>query len=188
MGTIFLAVTGTQGSGKSVFTDIAKKKYQIPTYRLGNIIFEECKKRGLELNGRNIAKMASALRYEEGEQAIAGKAIPAIKELIQDKPKMLLIDGIRSFSELALLRTEFGNIKLVAIISSLKVRKERVESRRRIDHESEGDFEEREQRELGFGLGDAITKADYYLLNDGISKREFIRRIEQLLEKIMDNK
>ncbi|MBK5113301.1 MAG: AAA family ATPase [Candidatus Heimdallarchaeota archaeon] len=188
MGTIFLAVTGTQGSGKSVFTDIAKRKYKIPTYRLGNIIFDECKKRGLEINGRNIAKMAAALRYEEGDQAIAGKAIPAIKELIQNNPKMLLIDGIRSFSELALLRAEFGEIKLVAIISSLKVRKERVEARKRIDHESEGDFQEREQRELGFGLGDAITKADHYILNDGISKSEFISKIEELLERIMDNK
>ncbi len=188
MGTIFLAVTGTQGSGKSVFTEVAKTKYNIPTFRLGDIIFDECKKRGLELNGRNIAKMASALRFEEGDQAIAGRAIPAIKELIQDEPKMLLIDGIRSFSELALLRAEFGDVKLVAIISSLKTRKDRIEARKRIDHESEGDFEEREQRELGFGLGDAITKADYYILNDEISKKEFIQKIEQLLEKIMRKK
>jgi len=188
MGTLFLALTGTQGSGKSVFTDIAKKKYQIPTYRLGNIIIEECKKRGLEVNGRNMAKMASALRYEEGNQAIARKALPAIKELIQDNPKMLLIDGVRSYSELALLRAELGEIKLVAVISSLKIRKQRVETRRRIDHESEGDFEEREQRELSFGLGDVITKADHYLLNDNISKKEFIREIEHLLERILDNK
>lgn len=188
MGTLFLALTGTQGSGKSVFTDIAKRKYQIPTYRLGTIIIDECKERGLEVNGRNMAKMASALRYEEGNQAIARKALPAIKELIQDNPKMLLIDGVRSYAELALLRAELGEIKLVAIISSLQIRKQRVEARKRIDHESEGDFEEREQRELGFGLGDVITKADHYILNDDISKQEFIRKIEQILEKILDNK
>ena len=188
MGTLFLALTGTQGSGKSVFTDIAKRKYLIPTYRLGTIIIEECKKRGLQVNGRNMAKMASALRYEEGNQAIARKALPAIKELIQDNPKMLLIDGVRSYAELALLRAEFGEIKLVAIISSLQIRKQRVEARKRIDHESEGDFEEREQRELGFGLGDVITKADHYILNDDISKKEFIRKIEQILERILNNK
>ncbi len=46
MTTIFVAITGTQGSGKSVFTEIAQKKYNIPTYRMGNIIVEECESRG----------------------------------------------------------------------------------------------------------------------------------------------
>ncbi|MGC9778469.1 MAG: AAA family ATPase [Candidatus Heimdallarchaeota archaeon] len=184
MATVIFAVTGTQGSGKTVFTEIAKKQYKIPTFRLGDVIVEECKNRELEVNGRNMAKMAIVLRYEGGDQAIARKALPAIKDLLKDKPKMILIDGIRSYTELSFFRAELGDVKLVAIISSLNVRKERVEARKRIDHESKGDFEEREQRELGFGLGDVITKADYYILNENISKRQFIRQIENLLAKI----
>ena len=185
METVILAITGAQGSGKTVFTDIAKKKYKIPTYRLGDIIEEECKNRGLELNGKNMAKMAIVLRFEGGDQAIARKALPAIKELLKDNPRIILIDGVRSFAELSLLRAELGEIKLIAVIASLNIRKERVEARKRIDHNSKGDFEEREQRGLGFGLGDVITKADYYILNENISKKQFIRQIENLLEKII---
>ncbi len=185
MTTIYLAVTGTQGAGKSVFTEIAKEKYKIPTFRLGDIIIEECQKRGLEVNGRNMAKMASVLRYENGDQAIAREALPKIKKLVSSKPKLLLIDGVRSYTELALLKAELGEVILVAIISSLKTRKDRVEKRKRIDNEIKGDFEEREQRELGFGLGDVITKADFFILNEGLTLEEFTLQIEQLLEKIM---
>lgn len=185
MVTIFLAVTGTQGSGKTVFTDVAKEKYKIPTFRLGQIIVDECQKRGLELNSRNMGKMATVLRYESGDQSIVRRALPDIKKMAEISPELMLIDGVRSFTELTFLREELGEVILVAIIASLRVRKQRVEARKRIDHENTGDFEEREQRELGFGLGDVITKADYYILNEDITKNEFIEQINKLLTKIL---
>ena len=183
--TRIIAVTGTQGSGKSVFTGIANKKYQIPTYRLGNVIIQECKERGMAVNGRNMAKMASILRFEGGNQAVAQKALPAIRELYEKKPKAILIDGIRSFSELSLFREAFGEVTLVAIISTLKTRRKRIKARKRLDHKYEGDFEEREQRELGFGLGNVITKADYYILNENLTKEQFINEIERLLQELL---
>lgn len=186
MTTIFLAITGAQGAGKSIFTDIAKNKYNIPTYRLGNIIIEECEKRGLEINGRNMGKMSSILRYEGGEQVIASKSISAIQKALEKRPKLLIIDGIRSYVELSYFREKFTDVRLVAIISSLKKRKQRVETRKRIDLGTLGDFEEREQRELGFGLGNVLTKADYFILNEDINKEEFIKQIENLLKQILD--
>lgn len=188
MKTILLAVTGTQGSGKTVFTEVAKEKYAIPTYRMGNVIIEECQKRGLEVNGKNMAKMSSILRFEGGDQAIAAKSLPAIKEFLEQKPKLILIDGIRSYSELAFFKEELGDIILVAVITTLKERKRRVEERKRIDNESKGDFEEREFRELKFGLGDVITKADYFILNEGINLDEFKKEIEKLLTMIIKSK
>jgi len=185
MPTKIIAVTGTQGSGKSVFTDIARKKYHIPTYRLGEVIIQECKKRGMEVTGRNMAKMASILRFEAGEQAVAQKALPAIKALQEKQPVAILIDGIRSFSELSLFREEFGEVILVGIISTLKTRQERVIARKRLDHKTKGDFEEREQRELGFGIGNVLTKADYYILNENLTKKEFVEQIERLLEQLL---
>jgi dephospho-CoA kinase len=186
MKTIFLAITGTQGSGKSVFTNIAREKYAIPTFRMGEIIIQECKKRGLEVNGRNMAKMASVLRFEGGKQVIAQKSVPIIKEITKAKPKVVIIDGVRSYDELVHFRQELGDVRLIAILSSLKTRKERVEKRKRIDAGgTTGDFEEREERELGFGLGDAITKADYFILNEEITKKQFISHIVKLLEKII---
>ncbi|MFW9922016.1 MAG: AAA family ATPase [Candidatus Thorarchaeota archaeon] len=185
MPTIFLAVTGTQGSGKSVFTEVAKEKYQIPSFRLGDIVITECEKKGLEVNGKNMAKMATMLRYEKGPQAIAAMAVPKIKKFIKDNPKLILIDGVRSHAELAYLEEELGEVILVAIITTLSTRKQRIEARKRIDNETMGDFEEREQRELGFGLGDVITKADHFILNEGITKEAFTHQIEELLEKII---
>jgi dephospho-CoA kinase len=183
--TIFIAVTGAQGSGKSVFTEIAKEKFDIPTYRLGNVIIAECERRGLKINGFNMGKMASVLRHEFGDQSITRLALPEIKELAASNPEIILIDGVRSFTELTFLRDELGEVVLVAIIASLKVRKKRVEARKRIDNLNKGDFEEREHRELGFGLGNVITKADYYILNEDLTKREFIRQIDRLLSRIL---
>ena len=183
--TIFLAVTGTQGSGKTVFTEIAKEKYKIPTFRLGDIIVKECKKRGIEVNGKNMGKLAVVLRYEKGPQAIAMDSLPFIQKFIKDNPKLVIIDGIRSDAELACFKREFSDVRLVAVISSYKIRKKRVEARKRVDLGSDGDFEEREYRELRFGLGEIITKADYYILNDELTKKEFISKIEGLLEKIL---
>lgn len=185
MTTTYLAVTGTQGSGKSVFTDVIKNKLNIPTFRLGNIIIEEIKNKGIKLTGRNMAKMASMLRYDGGDQVIAQKALPKILKLAESQPKLILIDGIRSYSELAFFREHLGEVILIAIISSLKTRKQRVEARKRIDNRYIGDFEEREQRELGFGLGNVITKADYFILNDNISKTEFIAQIELVINEII---
>lgn len=184
MITTFLAVTGTQGSGKTVFTKIAKEKYNISTYRLGKIIVDECQKRGLELNSQNMGKIASVLRYDYGNQSIVQRALPEIKKMTETNPELILIDGVRSFAELTFLREELGEVILVAIIASLRIRKQRVEARKRVDHVNTVDFEEREQRELGFGLGDVITKADYYILNDELTKNEFIEQINQLLTKI----
>ncbi len=188
MTTIFLAVTGAQGSGKSVFTGIAKNKYNIPTYRLGDIIIEECKKKGLEINGRNMGKMSSVLRFEGGQQVIASRAIPAIQKALEKKPQLLIIDGVRSFEELSYFREKFKDVRLIAIITSLKKRKQRVTARKRIDLGTLGDFEEREQRELGFGLGNVITKADYVILNEDINKEEFVKQIEDLLKLILNEK
>jgi dephospho-CoA kinase len=186
MPTIFLAVTGTQGSGKTIFTETVKGKYKIPTYRLGKIVVDECQKRGLELNSQNMGNIASILRNEYGDQSIVQRALPEIKEMAKANPEFFLIDGVRSFPELTLLREELGDVILVAIIASLRIRKQRVEARKRIDHENSSDFEEREQRELGFGLGNVITKADYYILNDDLTKNEFKRQIKLLLTRIQD--
>ncbi|MBD3191948.1 MAG: AAA family ATPase [Candidatus Heimdallarchaeota archaeon] len=186
MTTVFLAVTGAQGAGKSIFTKIAQDNYQLPTYRMGEVILEACQKRGVEITGRNMGKMASILRYEGGPQAVAQKSLPKIRSLIQEtRPKLVIIDGIRSYSELSLFKEELGDVRLVAIIASLKMRKQRVETRKRIDHNSQGDFEERETRELGFGLGEVITKADYFILNEDISEKEFVEKVKLFLNKIL---
>ncbi|MEA2069959.1 MAG: AAA family ATPase [Asgard group archaeon] len=188
MSISYLAITGAQGSGKSIFTEIVKRNYDIPTFRMGEVIIEECRKRNLKITGRNMSKMASILRYEGGNQAIAVKSIPKIKKLAQKETTLLIIDGVRSFSELTTFRRELGEVRLIGIISSLATRKRRIEKRKRMDAESYGDFEEREERELSFGIGNVLTKADYFILNEGITKKEFIERIKQLLEKILQEK
>jgi dephospho-CoA kinase len=186
MKTIYLAIAGAQGSGKSLFCEIAENEFGFQRYRLGDIIIQECKKRNLEINGRNMAKMAIVLRYENGPQAIAKKALPFIKKFKKQGAKKIIIDGIRSYAELTRIREELTNVPLVAIITSLERRKARIEARKRIDHETKFDFEEREQRELSFGLAEVITKADFYILNEKLTKDEFYTQIRKLLQNISE--
>jgi dephospho-CoA kinase len=83
-----------------------------------------------------------------------------------DDADTVLVDGLRSADELRRFREAFGDaFTLVAVEAPFELRAERIDARGR-DNSARETLRERDERELGFGLGEAIERADVRIEND----------------------
>ncbi|MFB6198644.1 MAG: AAA family ATPase, partial [Halobacteriaceae archaeon] len=149
-----------------------------PVVTMGDIIREETAARGLDPSEHH-GEVARALRDEEGDDAVARRALPVIKDRLEDNGTVL-VDGIRSDVEVDVFEDEFGDdFTLVSIEAPFEQRLERLDLRGRDNPETES-LHERDARELGFGMGDAMHRADISIVNDG-SLSSFRERFKSLL-------
>ncbi|MEM4525140.1 MAG: AAA family ATPase [Methanothermobacter sp.] len=170
-----IGLAGMPGSGKGVVSSIAEEMdYHI--IRMGDIIREEAKKRG-----EDPGKTAVRLRKEHGEYIIAERCIPKIENIKNGK---ILIEGIRSPHEVEIFKKHYKGFKVISIFSTQRTRFKRLRKRgRKDDTKDYKKFVERDQRELGFGLGDVIATSDYVIINEG-SLHKFKENTKKLLKKI----
>tara|TARA_B110000014_G_scaffold161075_1_gene113517 strand:+ start:214 stop:744 length:531 start_codon:yes stop_codon:yes gene_type:complete len=159
-----IGIVGLPGSGKTEISNYAREK-NIPVISMGDVIREECVKRGLNPADYH-GKIAKKIREELGMDAIAKLTVPLIYEVIENENK-IVVDGIRSGEEVEVFRREFeGKFRLVKIESPFKMRLDRVRDRGRDNPEIET-LSERDDRELGFGLKDAMESAEIGIENSG---------------------
>jgi len=173
--TLLILVVGMPGCGKGTFIEEAQR-LGYTSLSMGDIIREQARARGLSID--RSGEVAQQLRKEQGIDAIAHLTIPKIK-----KGQRYIIDGIRGISEVDTFKQHFDSI-VIAIHSSPVSRFERLRARGREDDPStREEFEERDRRELGFGIGDAIALADVMMINDnGIAT--FQRQAQLCLKEI----
>ena len=200
-----LAFTGMPASGKSVAVQIANE-YKIPVIRMGDAVWEETKKQGLVLNDKNVGKTANDMREKYGKDIWAKKTIEKIKTSF-GREKRVVIDGIRNSEEIDLFKKELGNdfividtppfvnivdpVKelgndfiVIAISASEEIRRKRILARRREDDSIDvRDLEDRDRRELGWGLGEVIEHADVEIVNEG-TKEEFREAVREIFESL----
>jgi len=175
-----IGVVGLPASGKGEFSLIAAGM-GIPVVVMGDVIRREVRKAGLEPSDTNFGATANRLRAEHGMDAIARLCIPLIRE--QSAP-LVLIDGIRGDTEVSLFRKQFSGFRLISIASSFENRLARIAARARSDDFTSADaLRNRDDRELGWGLGNALEHADICIRNDG-TLEEFSREVRQLLDGI----
>ncbi|NJE46820.1 flagellar hook-basal body complex protein FliE [Thermococcus sp. GR7] len=182
---MIIIVTGMPGSGKSKIVKEFEKR-GVPSVSMGDVVREETAKRGLELTKENVAKVSIRLRQELGQNAVAKLAVEKVRELLR-KNKVVVIDGVRSLDEVGTFRSAFPSeeIIIVAVHTPPHMRFERLKARgRHDDPQSWEDFEERDWKELKFGIGNVIAMADYMIVND-CPKEEYERRVQELVEKIL---
>lgn len=161
---IVVSLAGMPGSGKSVVANVAKQKgYDVVL--MGNIVREEAQKRGIEPSPEELGKIMLELRRIEGEATIAKRCVPRIGGTRRLK---VLVDGVRSLAEVDEFKKHFVKFALIAIHTSPEMRFNRLFTRQRSDDPRVIEtFRERDQRELGVGLGNAIAMADYVIVNEG---------------------
>lgn len=173
-----IGTVGMPGSGKSEAAAVAEE-LGVPVVIMGDVIRQECRDRGLD-PAQHHGRIAQQLREERGPGAIAERSLPVIREHLQDND-VVLVDGIRSDVEVERFREAFGDaFTLVEVYAPYDVRRKRIEGRGRpgdIDGES---LASREERELEFGMGEAIEEADVTVENTG-SLAEFRERVTDLL-------
>ena len=175
-----IGVVGMPASGKGEFARIAST-IGIPVVVMGDMIRKAVKEAGLEPSDTNFGATATRLRAERGMDAIGQLCIPEIRNL--DAP-LVLIDGIRGDAEVRLFQREFPPFTLIRIESTFDNRLARVSARGRSDDfTTSGELRNRDERELGWGLGNALALANLNLENNG-TLEEFGLSVRKLLDHI----
>jgi len=175
-----LGTVGLPGSGKSEAAAVAREA-GIPVVTMGDVIREACRDRGLD-PAEHHGDVARALREEEGETAIAEQSLPLIRAAL-DESKTVLVDGLRAPAEVERFEDAFGDaFVLVSIEAPFETRADRLADRGRDDSDRDREaLRVREDRELGFGMGEVMAAADVTIQNTG-SLDAFRDRIRTLLE------
>ncbi|BAA30105.1 dephospho-CoA kinase [Pyrococcus horikoshii] len=184
---MIILLVGMPGSGKG---EVAKafRRRGIPVISMGDAIREEAEKRGIPKTPEGLKYVSLKVREELGPGAVAILTIPKVRGIIKRKG-IVVIEGVRSPAEVQEFRREFKNERVIilAIHSPPKVRFERLRRRGRSDDpKTWNEFLDRDKKELGFGIGEVMSLADYVILNN-CTFNEFQRKIEKVVSKILSN-
>ena len=176
-----IGTVGLPGSGKGEVAAVAREA-GIPVVTMGDVIREECRRRGLDPSEHH-GRIAKLLREEEGEAAIAERCVPLIRDRLDaaDESDVVLVDGLRSMVEVRTFEEAFGeDFLLVSVEAPFEVRADRLLDRGRDDSDLDReDLRAREERELGFGMGEVMAAADVVVENtDTLERfRGHVRRV-----------
>ena len=182
MAELIVCLTGMPGSGKSTIVSALKAR-GIEALNLGDGVRAEAKRRNLELSGDNLGKLMLELREKNGAGAIAELLTEQIKN---SQSKVIIIDGVRSTAEIEVLKN-IGSVKLLSIEASSDTRYKFLSTRGRSDDPTTIEkFEERDNRELGVGIGESIAMADETIVNSDITLDELTERAYKVIEKWID--
>ena len=175
-----IGFVGMPGSGKSAAAEVAREM-NIPVVVMGDVIREEAARRGLEPTDRNLGNVGNDLRDKEGPDAIATRCLAKIRAT---GAPVVVVEGIRSRSEVDLFREGFNDFELVEVYVPDEIRLARIASRGRSDDANHQDLAkavaDRDARELSWGMGDAIRAADLRIENAG-GVAEFQGRVREVL-------
>jgi dephospho-CoA kinase len=161
-----IGTVGLAGSGKGEFASVAAD-LDVPVVTMGDVIRAACRDRGLD-PAEHHGEVAQALREENGPAAIAEASLPHIEDALEESDTVL-VDGIRSDVEVDVFEERFGEaFTLVSVEAPFELREDRIVDRGR-DAVGDGgeDLQARDERELGFGLGEAMDRADVTIENTG---------------------
>ena len=179
MAKLIVCLTGMPGSGKSTIVSALKAR-GIETLNLGDGVRAEAKRRNLEPTGDNLGKLMLELRKKNGPGAVAELLTESIKN---SQSKVIIVDGVRSTTEIEVLRN-VGSVKLLSIEATADTRYKFLGSRGRSDDPiTREKFEERDNRELGVGIGESIAIADETISNSNIALNELTERAYKVIEK-----
>ena len=175
-----IGTVGLPGSGKGEAATVARED-GIPVVTMGDVVRQETADRGLDPT-KDHGTVAQELREENGPTAIAERSLPMIEDRLENHDTVL-VDGLRSGVEVDVFEEAFGDaFTLVSIEAPFDVRAERIDDRGRDASAAEGgeDLAARDERERGFGMDEAIARADVTVENAD-SLRAFHDKIRTLL-------
>jgi dephospho-CoA kinase len=180
-----IGTVGLPGSGKGEAAEVAREE-GIPVVTMGDVIRQECRDRGLDPSEHH-GRVATDLRAEGGPAAIAERSIPLIREALEESDTVV-VDGLRSMAEVDAFEEAFGTeFTILSVEAPFDVRAQRLNERGRDKSEADGgeSLEERDERELGFGLGEVMNNADVVIENTA-SLEAFRERVRTLLREGVD--
>ncbi|MBE6523838.1 MAG: flagellar hook-basal body complex protein FliE [Thermoplasmata archaeon] len=155
-----LLITGMPGAGKEELLNVARSM-DIPFLRMGDIVREFYVTSGAEQKGLSVGQVAN------GEREKHGKDIWAKRAMERMSGDIFLVDGCRSLDEVGSYRGLSEDVYIIAVHAPRAIRYQRLVKRGREDAPKDIDeFDERDRREMGWGLGNLIALSDYMIVND----------------------
>lgn len=175
-----IAIVGMCGSGKSVATEYFENKDYDVIY-FGGVTMKKLKEENLDITPENEKMMRERLRKEFGMGAYAKVLLDDIKESL--KTKNVVLDGVYSWSELEILKDEFPNLIVLAIIVDKQLRYERL-SNREVRPFTKEEAINRDISEIkNIEKGGPIAYADYFILNNG-TLEEYNNKLNLIYEEV----
>ena len=179
---IILAVVGLPGAGKTETVEYLIEKTSWPKVYFGQVVFDEIKKRGLEVNEKNEKRVREELRKMYGMASMAIVNMEKMKDLFKDSS--IIIESLYSWEEYLEVIKEFGNdFKVLAIFASPEVRTKRL-STRPIRPFNREEVISRDYSQIeNLHQGGPIARADFTIVNNG-SINELHKEIDKVLEEL----
>jgi dephospho-CoA kinase len=166
-----LLVTGMPGAGKEELLNVARTM-DIPFLRMGDIVREFHQTSGAAEQGLSVGQVANGEREKHGKDIWAKRAIERMSGDI------FLVDGCRSLDEVNSYKGLSDQVYIIGVHAPRMIRYDRLVRRGREDAPKDiQEFDERDNRELGWGLGNVIALSDILIINnsDLDSFREKVR-------------
>ncbi|NBK26096.1 MAG: dephospho-CoA kinase [Spirochaetia bacterium] len=155
-----IILAGMPGAGKEEFLK-AVGESGWPYLRMGDLVREEYLKRGLDEDTISVGQFAQQERDEHGMGIWADRASKRFQG------RNHIVDGCRGLAEIDSFRRHSESMTVVAVHSSPAVRYARLIERARSDSPSDWkEFQERDRREMKWGLAELIALADEMVVND----------------------
>lgn len=164
-----VCITGMPGAGKGEVVNILKEEAGLPVVRMGDMVWDVVKARGLPLEPRVVGEIANSERLAHGNDIWARRCIAKVEELLSGGNAHVIIDGVRTLQEIAVFKGAFKErFYVIAVFASLNTRFDRICARKRADDTNTRElFDQRDKRELSWGLGEVIALADGIIMNEG---------------------
>jgi dephospho-CoA kinase len=173
--TKIYGITGMPLSGKTTAAEIMENQgYTI--LDMGEIVRIEMDKRNIPVE--QTGDFVNEMREEHGMDAIAQLTIPYLKEILEEKDK-IVITGMRGWSEKQKFEKEINTkIEVIGVWASRKTRKQRRENRQRKEDQKGDQFHERDLREIENGVGKLLALSDHMIQNNKMSMEELEVKIK----------
>ena len=166
------------GAGKEEFLSVAREN-DIAFARMGDIVREHHSSSGAAAEGISVGTFAG------NERNRLGKNIWAKRTMEKMTGDIFLVDGCRSMSEIGAFRELGGTVKVVAIHTPPHIRYDRLVKRGRDDAPTDlFEFNERDAREISWGLSEVIALSDVMVLNSS-SLEDFKKTSAKILEGML---
>tara|TARA_B100000900_G_scaffold241356_1_gene205236 strand:+ start:428 stop:973 length:546 start_codon:yes stop_codon:yes gene_type:complete len=172
-----IVLSGPPGSGKAAVGHILEERGW-KLLSLGDVVRSEVVSRNLETTPSNIGLVAQNMRDEFGPAIVMERLLPDIEANVEHSH--VVVDGLRQIEELERLQSSQPRMIVIAIDAPESQRRERINFRSRSD---DGNFDEREAREWGWGLEMVMQLADLTIKNEG-TEEDFKASIVHSLHSI----
>ncbi len=172
-----ILTAGMPGAGKEEFLTAASDS-GIPFLRMGDIVREFHAKRDEKDKDLTVGQFANIERERHGFDIWAKRAV---EKMYGD---IFMVDGCRSRDEVRAYLGITPDVTVIGIFASPTTRYDRLVKRGRDDApKNMQEFEERDRREMNWGLAETIALADMMVINES-SLDDFRKEVQRLMKVI----